>query len=147
MALSALIQPETISVLLIEDSPDDAAFTIRALVSGESLYSFKITRKDSLEEGLGFLRASHVDVVLLDLNLPDAWDITAIQEVHRLCPDLPIVVVTGYSDMKVIHKALRNGAQEFLRKGECNGETIRQGIYQAIVRKQVEQSYERGDKL
>ena len=135
------------SVLLIEDSPTDATAITRAMIYGESLYNFKITRKDSLAEGLQFLNTAGADVILLDLNLPDAKELKAIDDVHGMFPHLPIVVISGYSDMDIVHQALHRGAQEFLAKGECSGVTIRQSICQAIVRKQIELSYQRGDKL
>jgi len=147
MQLAKLIQPQDISVLLIEDSQPDATAITKAMIYGESLYNFKITHKNSLSEGLSFLDSSPVDVMLLDLNLPDAKNLKAIDEVHRLFPDLPIVVISGYSDMDIVHQALHKGAQEFLIKGECSGAVIRQSIYQAIVRKKIEQSYKRGDRL
>jgi sigma-B regulation protein RsbU (phosphoserine phosphatase) len=147
MQLAKLVEPEDIAVLLIEDSPADATAITKAMIYGESLYNFKMTRKESLAEGLGYLAHSDVDVVLLDLNLPDAKEASAIDKMHASFPHLPIVVISGYSDMELIHKALHSGAQEFLIKGECSGATIRQSIYQAIVRKQIQDSYERGDKL
>jgi len=147
MQLAKLTQPEDISVLLIEDSQPDAIAITKAMIYGESLYNFKITHKESLAEGLNALNSLSADVILLDLNLPDAKELKAIDEVHRLFPDLPLVVVSGYSDMDIVHQALHKGAQEFLIKGECSGAAIRQSIYQAIVRKKIEQSYKRGDKL
>jgi len=147
MQLAELADYDDISVLLIEDSKTDAAAITKAVLHGESFYNFRISRKDSLEEGLGLLKNSPVDAVLLDLNLPDAKGLKAVNEVHQAFPDLPIVVLSGYSDMDLIHQALRSGVQEFLIKGECSGMNIRQSIYQAIVRKQIEQSYQRGEKL
>jgi len=147
MQLAKMTQPEDISVLLIEDSQSDAIAITKAMIYGESLYNFKITHKESLAEGLSVLDSLSADVILLDLNLPDAKELKAIDEVHRLFPDLPLVVVSGYSDMDIVHQALHKGAQEFLIKGECSGAAIRQSIYQAIVRKKIEQSYKRGDKL
>jgi response regulator of citrate/malate metabolism len=140
-------QPEEISVLLIEDSPTDAAAIAKAMVYGESLYDFKITAKDTLAEGMDFLDTGEVDVVLMDLNLPDAKKLKAIDTVHDKFSELPIVVISGTSDMDMVHQALHRGAQEFLLKGECSGVVIRQSLYQAIVRKQIEQAYMRGDKL
>ena len=147
MQLAKIMQPEDIKVLLIEDSPGDATAITKAMIYGESLYNFHITRKESLTEGLEFLGSSKADVILLDLNLPDAKERKTIDQVHALFPDLPIVVISGYTDMDIVHHALKSGAQEFLIKGECSGAAIRQSIYQAIVRKRIEKSYQRGDKL
>lgn len=147
MQLAELSKPQDIAVLLVEDSAGDAAAITKAMVYGESLYNFNITRKDSLAAGLGYLDAQQVDVLLLDLNLPDAKEMKAIDEVHGLFPEIPIVVISGYSDIDIVHQALHSGAQEFLVKGECSGIAIRQSIYQAIARKKIERSYLHGDKL
>lgn len=147
MQLARMSEPEDISVLLIEDSQGDATAITRAIMHEESYYSFHITHKSTLGEGIHFLDTLKPDAVLLDLNLPDAKGIKAIEEVHRAFPDLPIVVISGYSDMDIVHKALHSGAQEFLIKGECSGAVIRQSIYQAIVRKSIERSYQRGERL
>jgi len=133
--------------LLIEDSAGDAAAITKAMVYGESLYNFNVTRKDSLAAGLGYLDNASVDVLLLDLNLPDAREMRAIDEIHGLFPEVPIVVISGYSDIDIVHQALHSGAQEFLIKGECSGIAIRQSIYQAIARKKIAQSYLHGDRL
>lgn len=147
LAKKELEEVQEILILLIEDSPGDAAAITKALIYGETLYSFKIQRQRSLAEGLSHLNEHAVDVVLLDLGLPDAVDLAALNKLHKLFPDLPIVIVSGCSDMPTVHAALKNGAQEFLIKGECSGVVIRQSIYQAIARKKIELSYKKGDKL
>jgi len=147
MQLAAMTKPQDIAVLLVEDSAGDASAITKAMIYGESLYNFMITHKTTLSEAMNVLDKTPVDVMLLDLNLPDAKQLKAINEVHGIFPDLPIVVVSGYSDMDLVHQALHSGAQEFLIKGECSGAVIRQSIYQAIVRKQIEQAYKRGEKL
>lgn len=147
MQLAQLSPPEDIDVLLIEDSLGDATAITRAMIYGESLYNFNITQKESLAEGLEFLKGAKIDVVMLDLNLPDAKDLSAVEKLHAQLPNVPIVVISGYSDMNIVHKAISSGAQEFLIKGECSGATIRQSIYQSIVRKQIELSYQRGERL
>jgi sigma-B regulation protein RsbU (phosphoserine phosphatase) len=147
MQLAQMVKPQDISVLLIEDSISDATAITKAMIYGESLYSFNIMRKDTLVEGLKYAENNMVDVVLLDLNLPDAKELKAINQIHGLYPELPIVVISGYSDIDIIHQALHSGAQEFLLKGECSGAAIRQSVYQAIARKRIEKSYREGDKL
>jgi DNA-binding NarL/FixJ family response regulator len=147
MQLAEMVKPQDIVVLLVEDSSGDAAAITKAMVYGSPFYNFKITRKATLEAGIEFLQGTKVDVVLLDLDLPDAKELIAVEHMHNLFPDLPIVIISGYSDINMVHDALHSGAQEFLIKGECSGVTIRQSIYQAIARKQIEVSYQRGDKL
>jgi len=146
-ARAALMEAQELTILLIEDSTGDAVAIMKALCYGDPLYSFKVQRKPSLAEGLDFLTKNSVDAVLLDLGLPDAKALAALDKVHERFPDLPIVIVSGYSDMQRIHEALHRGAQEFLVKGECSGVLIRQSIYQAISRKKIALSYQRGDRI
>jgi phosphoserine phosphatase RsbU/P len=147
MQLARIAQPEDISILLIEDSHADATAITKALIYGESLYNYHIVHKSSLAEGMLHLNTNGADALLLDLNLPDAKEGKAISAVRKAFPKLPIVVISGSSDNNLIHEVLHEGAQEFLIKGECSGVGIRQSIYQAIIRKKIETSYERGDKL
>jgi sigma-B regulation protein RsbU (phosphoserine phosphatase) len=147
MQLAQMTKPQDINVLLIEDSSGDANAITKAMVRDESLYNFKIIHKDSLNAGINYLDAGKADVVLLDLNLPDAKELRAVDELHGLFPELPIVIISGYSDIDIVHQALHSGAQEFLVKGECSGVAIRQSIYQAIARKRIEHSYMHGEKL
>lgn len=148
MGLAALTQSQEIVVLMIEDSSGDAVAITKALVVHDDLfYNFRVTRMKTLAKGKDFLQNNTVDVVLLDLGLPDARDIEAVTEIHALCPDTPIVVISGYSNIDMIQRVIRSGAQEFLIKGECSNGAIRQGIYQAIARKQIEQAYIKGERL
>lgn len=147
MQLAEMVKPQDISVLLVEDSSGDATAITKAMVYGSPFYNFRITRKATLEAALEYLETMKADVILLDLDLPDAKELKAVEDVHRQFPDLPIVIISGYSDINMVHEALHTGAQEFLIKGECSGVTIRQSIYQAIARKQIEVSYRRGDRL
>jgi len=144
---SEALADENITVLLIEDSMEDGVAITKALIEGETFYSFKIIRKYTLEGGMDFLKATAVDAVLLDLGLPDARDLKSVMEIHKRYPHVPIVVVSGYSDMNVIHRALESGAQEFLIKGEMSGPVIRQSMYQAIARKKIELAYQKGERL
>jgi DNA-binding NarL/FixJ family response regulator len=136
-----------LTVLLIEDSMEDGAAITKALIEGESVYGFKIIRKYSLEGGLAYLQGAQVDLVFLDLGLPDARDLRSVTEIHARFPQLPIVVISGYSNPGMVHRALQSGVQEFLIKGESSGAVIRQSMYQAIARKNIERAYQCGDKL
>ena len=148
MSLAKLVETQDIRVLMVEDSSGDAAAMTKALVVHDDLhYNFCVTRAKTLAKGTSFLQQNRVDVVLLDLGLPDARDLEAVTEIHTLCPDTPIVVISGYSNINIIHGVMRSGAQEFLVKGECSNAAIRQSIYQAIARKQIELAYQRGERL
>ncbi len=136
-----------VSVLLIEDSLDDGVAITKAFIEGEMFYGFKVIRKYTLEGGLSYLRSAKVDVVLLDLGLPDARELKAVTAIHELYPEIPIIVISGYSNVEMVHKALQSGVQEFLIKGESSSAVIRQSLYQALARKKIERAYQNGEKL
>ncbi len=141
------IEPADINVLLIEDSLEDGVAITKVLFENEMFYYFRVIRKYTLEGGLELLKNDNFDVVLLDLGLPDARELKAVKEIHRLYPDVPIVILSGYSNITLIQEALQSGAQEFLVKGESSAAVIRQSIYQAIARKKIETSYQKGEKI
>jgi DNA-binding NarL/FixJ family response regulator len=141
------IEAVDVSVLLIEDSLEDGVTITKALFESEMFYYFNINRKYTLAGGLEMLKTGKFDVVLLDLGLPDARGLKAVKEIHKLYPELPIVIISGYSSIEMIQEALTSGAQEFLVKGDSSAQVIRQGIYQAIARKKIELSYQKGEKI
>lgn len=146
MRSQELIEPDDISVLLIEDTLEDGVAITQGLLESELFYYFKVIREYSLRGGLELLKKQKFNVILLDLGLPDAKGLKAVKEIHSRHPELPIVIISGYSDIDMIQEALESGAQEFLVKGNANPASIRQGIYQAIARKQIETSHKKEGK-
>lgn len=57
------------------------------------------------------------DVVVLDLNLPDSKGMDTFHRVVETCPECPIVVVTGLSDLQTARQAMQEGAQDYIPKG------------------------------
>ena len=85
------------------------------------------------------LRAERFDVVLLDLSLPDAAGLQALQHLHSIAPALPIVVLTGLDDEETALRAVQEGAQDFLVKGRVDTPILTRSIRYAIERKRVEE--------
>ena len=84
------------------------------------------------------LTLAQPDCVLLDLNLPDANGIDALQHIRRLAPDTPIVVLTGLNDEHFGMSAVASGAQDYLVKGRVEPEMLRRAVLYAIERKRAE---------
>ena len=78
------------------------------------------------------------DCVLLDLNLPDASGIAALERIRGVDPNLPIVVLTGLSDEHFGMSAVASGAQDYLVKGRVEPEMLRRAVLYAIERKRAE---------
>ena len=127
---------EHISVLLIEDNPGDVRL-IRELLSEARDVAFKIERADRLSTGLSRLRKGGIDVVVLDLGLPDSQGLDTFFEVRNQATECPIVVLTGLDDETVGTEAIRAGAQDYLIKDEVNSKLLARILRHAIERERV----------
>jgi len=130
---------ETTRILLVEDNPGDVDL-LRLALSEVPSERFEIEDVDRLKTALTVLSASGtaVDVVLLDLGLPDSSGLDTLIEVRQSAPDLPIVVLTGRDDQALALAALKNGAQDYLVKEVGYGDSLRRSLRYAIERRQAE---------
>ncbi|HEY8240563.1 MAG TPA: response regulator [Kiritimatiellia bacterium] len=129
---------KSIRLLLIEDDQGDADYlrwTLRDL-SGQTI---EVEWTQRLAGGLLALTRNGVDVVLLDLNLPDSEGLKTLDQIRGAAPHAPIVVLTGLNDEEMAVGALRHGAQDYLVKGKIDDNTLARAIRYAIGRKQVEE--------
>jgi diguanylate cyclase (GGDEF)-like protein len=127
-----------IKVLLIEDNDVDAQLT-QDLLSEWSTEEFQVARTATLAEGLSLLSRERFDAMLLDLSLPDAFGLPTVREVHASSPTIPVVVLSGVSDQNLALQAVRQGAQDYLVKGQSHPELLARAIRYAIERKRFEE--------
>jgi signal transduction histidine kinase/GGDEF domain-containing protein len=104
-----------VTILLIEDTPADAAI-LREALAQEKDAAFELVHAASLEAGLQRLGERGVDLVLLDLVLPDSEGIETLVKVRDRSPRVPIVVLTASDDDALALQALQRGAQDYLVK-------------------------------
>jgi two-component system, cell cycle sensor histidine kinase and response regulator CckA len=78
--------------------------------------------------------------VLLDLSLPDSQGLDTFLELHRQAPGLPIIVLTGLDDETLAMRAMHEGAQDYLPKGQVDGNLLGRSIRYAIERQQSEEA-------
>ena len=124
---------DLLRILLLEDNPADARLT-RERLRGSAIDCDVATQlRDVSAERLGA-----VDCALIDLGLPDASGLQALQRIRDLAPELPIVVLTGFADELTGPLALRLGAQDFLLKQDSNGHGIVRAIRFAVARKRLQ---------
>jgi len=126
-----------IRVMIVEDNPGDVHL-IREILRGSSTTRFEVAAADRLADGVARLGGGAIDVVLLDLGLPDSRGYETFARVHALAPRLPIIVLTGLGDEAVARKTMQAGAQDYLVKGEVDGNVLARAIRYAIERKQAE---------
>jgi len=120
-------------ILLIEDSPDDTLLVREALGSANG-GSFVLECVDRLLTGLGRLAEGGIDLILLDLSLPDSQGLDTFLQVQEKVPSVPIVVLTGLDDKTLAGGAVKAGAQDYLVKGQINSNLLERSIRYAIER-------------
>jgi diguanylate cyclase (GGDEF)-like protein/PAS domain S-box-containing protein len=136
------VTPEPVRILLIEDNPREAEL-VRVFLRSVRRFSFKLTHCDLLGDGLDFLRNldgkdRKVDVVLLDLHLPDSKGFETFTQVNGVAPWAPIILLTNLDDEEMALKTVRQGAQDYLVKTEMEGNLLTRSIRYAIERKHAE---------
>jgi PAS domain S-box-containing protein len=123
-------------LLLIEDNPGDALL-IREALSGAN-GPFELETVDRLAAGLGRLRTDSIDVLLLDLGLPDSQGMASFAAVREAAPALPIIVLTGLGDDALALIIVQAGAQDYLVKGQTDGQLLWRAIRYALERQRAQ---------
>ncbi|MBI5162585.1 MAG: EAL domain-containing protein [Magnetospirillum sp.] len=124
------------TVLVVEDNPGDARL-VEVFLRTEVSNPFRILHADRLSQALACLDTEAVDVVLLDLSLPDSFGLDTLARLRQPHPLVPVVVLTGTNDEVLALDSLRKGAQDYLVKGQGDGEVVRRSVHYAIERARV----------
>lgn len=125
-------------VLLIEDNPGDARL-LREMLR-ERAPSMLLDHVERMSEAAKHLVRNEVDVILLDLGLPDADGLGAVRWVHALAPRVPVVVLTGLDDESLAVQVLKEGAQDYLVKGQIETRGLLRALRYAVERKNMEEA-------
>ncbi len=135
---SELMVPEPpMRILIIEDSREYA--TLVELMLRERLGGDVQTEaRHELADARDLLLEQRIDIVLLDLSLPDAHELEGLEAVQTAAPDVPIIVLTGADDPALGIEAVQAGAQDFLAKRSADAETLARSVRYAIERKRSE---------
>lgn len=130
-------------VLVVEDSVTQAQLHRVNL----SRHGFEVEWVTSLAEVTQRLQQPGIDIVLLDLSLPDSGGIQTFFRVHEAAENIPIVVISAEDDEKIALQALKGGAQDYLIKGKAPGEAIVRCLYYAMERSQIEAELRHSEKM
>jgi PAS domain S-box-containing protein len=134
------MEDKTIRVLLIEDNPDDAKL-IRRKLARSGYGQFTVTPTTRLKEGLEYLARDGADLVLSDLGLPDSHGLDTVTKILCEAPHIPVVVLSGFDDEALAIKALQLGAQDYLVKGQMEG-NVERALFYAIERSTLQSELE-----
>jgi diguanylate cyclase (GGDEF)-like protein len=124
-------------VLAVEDNPDDTQF-LRACLNREASKSIELTHASSMQAAVAAILNGTFDVILLDLNLPDARGHECVEKIQHANAEIPIVVLSGQGDEDFAVEILNRGVQDYLVKWEGDGRIILRSIRYAIERKRSE---------
>ena len=149
---NGMLMTDAIKILLIEDNEVDAWMIQKYLLDvsrkeyGVSCSIYHLVWKNSLSSGLQFLTQEDVDAVLLDLNLSDSFGLETFSEIHKKKGKIPILILTGLSDKELATRAVREGAQDYLIKGELDGRLLDRSIRYSIERNRSQEALLESEK-
>jgi DNA-binding response OmpR family regulator len=121
---------KVIRVLIVEDNEADAGL-LRRMLATVKLLRIQVLHAATLDAALPHLSAG-VDIVLLDLNLPDQSGLGTLQHLRSVDPGTPIVVLTGVEDRQTAVAALESGAQDYLVKGHVDGIAVGRSLLRQL---------------
>ena len=124
-------------ILLVEDNSLDVRL-LREKLKEQAPQTFVLTEVGFMSEAESHLATNAVDVILLDLGLPDAQGLEAVRRARAAAPHIPLVVLTGCDDELMADRALREGAQDFLVKGKIETPELLRAIRYATQRVKAE---------
>ena len=125
-----------LSILIVEDNPGDL-FLLQETLRLTRLPFEEVYKAASAAEAIEALNAYRINVVLLDLSLPDSSGFNSFIQVHEYAEDIPIIVLTGLADTELALETMAQGAQDYLVKGEYDERLLAKSIQYSIERNRI----------
>ena len=125
-----------VNILLVEDNPGDARLFQELARAAE--FPFEVIQCETLSAAQDLLADCKADLVLLDLDLPDATGLEAVCKIRQAAPEVPLIVLTGLDDETLAIEALKQGAQDYLVKGSIGSNSLRRALRYAMERQRVQ---------
>jgi diguanylate cyclase (GGDEF)-like protein len=126
-----------LQVLLVEDSAGDALL-LREMFRKEPPGSFALTHVGRMSDALSELAKGGIDIVLLDLGLPDDHGLDTVRRAQAAAPGVPVIVLTGLDDEALAAQAMKEGAQDYLIKGQIENRALPRALRHAIERQRMQ---------
>jgi len=126
-----------LNILLVEDNKGDERL-IRELLGEQKLIRFNIEMASSLKESERKISENLFDIILLDLGLPDSSGLETLIKLIAIFPGLAtIIILTGLNDTEIGLKAVNNGAQDYIIKGQVDSEKLLKSIIYSFERSRL----------
>ena len=130
---SEKMSPDPLKILLVDDDLQSSLLLQKGLAEA-SAGLFEVAHAERLDEGLRQLEEEAFDAVLLDMSLPDSRGLETFFRLHRACPSVPVVVLTGVDDDALALQAVQAGAQDYLVKGQVGSPLLVRALRYAVER-------------
>jgi sigma-B regulation protein RsbU (phosphoserine phosphatase) len=135
-----MMENEPAHVLLIEDNPGDADLVRLRLVESKS--DVHVNCVPRLSDALACLDVETPALVLLDLNLPDSHGAETFRRIRQKAPHVPVVILSGQDDPALAMKAVHQGVQDYLVKGDVTSKQLERALRYAVERQELQRSLE-----
>lgn len=131
------MKSRVIDILLVEDNPGDARL-VQIVLSEARDIQFNVVHVERLAQAIDVIKQRSFDAVLLDLSLPDSHGLETVIKIEAVSPNVAIVVLSGFHDEELALQAVKTGAQDYLVKGQADGNLVTRSISYAMERKRIE---------
>ena len=137
---------EQIRLLLVEDNPTDVAL-LRDALNENRLVKFELVHESRAGEACKRLRSEAFDLVMTDLGLPDSTGLDTYRTIRGAAAGVPVIVLTGLDDEETGIIALRDGAQDYLVKGQLTSRALARAARYAIDKKHHQEELRQSQRL
>lgn len=127
---------QPINVLIIEDNPGDVIL-VREYLEDDEAHEYNITESGTLKNSISIISTQKVDIILLDLSLPDSNGEETFLSLKSTFPDIPIILLTGFEDKNFAVKLLKDGAQDYLLKNDLTAKSLQIAVAFAVERNKL----------
>jgi signal transduction histidine kinase len=130
-----------LQVLLVEDNAGDARL-LHEMFRKEKAGSFVLTHILRMKDAVARLEKGGVDICLLDMGLPDGHGLDTVRRAQAAAPHVPVIVLTGLDDEELAAQAMKEGAQDYLIKGQIESRALPRALRHAIERHRMQEEAE-----
>jgi diguanylate cyclase (GGDEF)-like protein len=133
MAIAVATETSALRLLIVEDDYASATL-LRELLESSDGPRFIIDHVTSAAAACEVVTGNDIDLVILDLGLPDATDLEALTRLEQCVNEIPVIVLTGHNDERLVSDALQHGAEDYLLKGAVDHDSLLRSIRYAVDR-------------
>lgn len=143
--VSTATNSATLHLLHIEDNPVDVKL-VQSLLEETHTNDWEVVHVDRLEQAKEKLATDNFEVILLDLILPDSEGLDTLIGIREVSLNIPVVIASGLDDENMCIDMLRHGAQDYLVKGNFNGDLLRRTLHHAFERSRLQSQLEEAQR-